>query len=217
MLIVGLCIWLGVALVRDARRGWLRLLSGVTLPLAIAEAVLGSHSAGSPAPPWMGLFHALLAQLLLTACVTIAVFTSAAWAADFPAAIAASSWRSVSLVIVALVLLQDVLGDAYRHGASGVILHILNAMIVALVVFVAGMSVTRKFPETGALRRATVTLMVVTAIQVMLGFATFILLLMFPATHVSVVVTSVAHVATGALTLAASVVFAATVSTGAKP
>lgn len=200
VLTAGLCLWV-IVKERDA---WLRIAAGATLLVWLAEVALGV--AASP----IGLLHAFLAQLLMTGTVALAVLTSAAWdsAADSAGELSGSSFRWLALAIVVLVLLQVLLGDAYRHRAMGVILHILNAMIVALVIFVSGMILTRKSPEPTMLRSAAGALMIVTGIQVMLGFAAFIMLLMLKATNISVVVVSVAHVATGALTLAASAVFA---------
>lgn len=193
-------------LVRKDQRGGLRWLTVMTFVICAVEAFLGNQARA--APPVTGVLHALLAQLLLTGTVAVALLT-----APEPVQIAASEapspgLRSLALIIAVLVLLQVLLGDAYRHRAMGVILHILNAMIVTLVIFVAGMVITRKSGTPDRLRRAAVALMVITGIQVMLGFAVFILLLMFPRNNLALVLTSMAHAATGALTLAASIAFA---------
>jgi heme A synthase len=192
------------------RHAGLRLLAGIILISCVVEALLGSRGELASAHPMIGVLHAFVGQLLFTATVSMAIFTSPTWnlAAEVPTDAAQSSLRPLGLVIPALVLLQVVLGAAYRHRAMGVILHILNAMIVTLLIFVAGMLVTRNPATTEMLRRAAVALMAIAGIQVMLGFAVFILLLMFPENNLSLVLTSVAHVATGALTLAASVIFA---------
>jgi hypothetical protein len=49
----------------------------------------------------------------------------------------------------------------------------------------------------------------ITAVQVFLGFATFVMLLLSPESSLAVTILSVVHVATGALTLGASVSLAA--------
>jgi heme A synthase len=200
-------------LVRKDQRGGLKWTAATAFVLCAGEAFLGNQAANlgnqaAGALPMIGVLHALLAQLLFTATAAVALLT-----APQPEKVKATeapppAFRSLAFIIAGLVLLQVLLGDAYRHRAMGVILHILNAMIVALVIFVVGMLVTRK-PETPEhLRSAAVSLMVVTGIQVLLGFAVFILLLMFPRNNLALVLTSVAHVATGALTLAASMAFA---------
>lgn len=201
LLAVGFCIWV----ILSERTATLRMTASATLFMWLAEASLGL-AAGSPA---VGVLHAFLAQLLLGATVLLAFLTSSAWQlrTDSPQG-ASVSFRWPARIVVALLLIQVLLGDAYRHQSMGVILHILNAMVVALVVFSVGMVLTRKFSEPNILRSSAVALMVVTGIQVMLGFAAFILLLMMQVTHISIILTSVAHVATGALTLAGSAVFA---------
>jgi heme A synthase len=211
LLAAGFCIWV----ILSERTAALRVTASVALLMWLAEVGLG-HSTGG-ASPAVGVMHAFLAQLLLAATALLASLTSSAWqlSTDSPRG-TALSFRWPARIIVVLLLLQVLLGDAYRHQTMGVISHILNAMIVALVVFAAGMVVTRKFSEPGILRSSAVVLMVVTGIQVMLGFAAFILLLMMRAIHISIILTSVAHVATGALTLAASVVFAMAAEQGGQ-
>ena len=61
----------------------------------------------------------------------------------------------------------------------------------------------RQFPEHPTLRPAALTLAIITGIQVLLGFTTFMMLILFPETSLAVVITSVLHVTTGALTFAA--------------
>jgi len=90
----------------------------------------------------------------------------------------------------------------------GVLLHILNALIVTIVVLVACILVNRQFPGHPSLRPAALALGIVTGVQVCLGFATFILLLIDSGPTSALLLLSVAHVATGALTWAASVVLA---------
>jgi heme A synthase len=84
----------------------------------------------------------------------------------------------------------------------------LNAMIVLLLILIVAVFLTRQFPLHPTLRPAAVALAVITSIQVALGFTTFLMLILFPETSLAVVITSVLHVTTGALTLAAAVALA---------
>jgi heme A synthase len=113
----------------------------------------------------------------------------------------------LTIVIPHLALLQVILGAAYRHDLAGVLWHILNALVVAVVVMIAAMLVTRQFPAEPSLRFPAVALAIVTGVQVLLGFATFTMLLI-GSQNSALLILSVAHVATGALTLAASVLLA---------
>jgi heme A synthase len=194
-------------LARRDDRGWLTALCGTAVILCALEAIWAKLDLGAPGA---GFLHALLAQLLFTIMVVIAMVASGEWeeARRSATVIPKSGSNPMPFVVPGLVCLQVVLGDAYRHRSMGVILHILNAMIVALVVFIVGMLITRRPTTSEFLRRAANALMVITGVQIMLGFAVFILLMMFPHNNMGLVLTSVAHVLTGTLTLAASVAFA---------
>jgi heme A synthase len=86
--------------------------------------------------------------------------------------------------------------------------HILDALIVLAVVMVAGVFVLRQYPEHPSLRPAALALLIVAGVQVLLGFAVYLVLLMSSENNPGLIVTGVLHVTNGALTLAASVVLA---------
>ena len=88
----------------------------------------------------------------------------------------------------------------------GVLVHILNAMIVLLVILVAGIFVLRQHPEHPSLRPAAISLLIVTGVQVALGFAVYIVLLVSSENNIGLIITGAVHVFNGALTLAASAV-----------
>ncbi len=116
--------------------------------------------------------------------------------------------RLLAIAIPAVILLQTTLGASYRYHALGVIWHILNAMIVLLLILIVAVFLIRQFPQHPTLRPAAIALAVITAIQVMLGFTTFMMLILFPETSLSVVITSVLHVTTGSLTFGAGLALA---------
>jgi heme A synthase len=185
----------------------LNLLGWAAVVVAIAEGLLGiggSHSAAG------GFFHALSAHVLLSMVVVLAVGALPhPELQDLVQDTCRIPLRTLAVVTPSLTLLQVLLGAAYRHGILGVMLHILNALIVAIAVLVACMLTTRQFPDHAALRRAAVAFAVLTGVQLALGFATFTLLLIGLENLTPLLVLSVAHVTTGALTLAASFLFAA--------
>jgi ABC-type polysaccharide/polyol phosphate export permease len=82
--------------------------------------------------------------------------------------------RSLAAAIPAIVLLQTLLGASYRYHALGVIWHIMNAMLVLLLILIVSVFLIRQFPLHPTLKPAAVSL--------------------------AVVITSVLHVTTGALT-----------------
>jgi heme A synthase len=81
-------------------------------------------------------------------------------------------------------------------------------MIVLLLNLIVVVFLVRQFPEHPTLRPAAVALGVITGIQVMLGFTTFMMLILFPETSLAVVITSVLHVTTGSLTFGAGLTLA---------
>ena len=189
VLALGLAIWL------RSQAGWIALLA------ALIEGGLGFDSPG----PILPILHALFAQILFGSLVAIAMQTSASWKRG-PEPIDDTwnpSMRSLSYAVPLIILLQTTLGAAYRYHAIGVIWHIMNAMLVLLLILIVAVFLIRQFPTHPTLRPAAVALAVITSIQVLLGFTTFMMLILFPETSLAVVITSVLHVATGALTLGA--------------
>jgi heme A synthase len=179
---------------------WLTSLPGW---LALATVVVESFSSGIP------VLHALLAPVLFSLVVVIALVTSEDWHSG--PKLVESPWgplRPLAIAVPILVVMQAGIGAAFRHNAMGVLSHILNAMIVLLVVLGAGVFVLRQYPEHRSLRPAALALLIITGIQVLLGFAVYLVLLMSSGNNAGLIVTGVMHVTNGALTMAASVVFA---------
>src|ERR1700733_4909173 len=194
---VAVVLVLGLALGVRAQFGWIALAAG------IIDGALGAG--GQAFPQLSGIFHALLAQIFFGTIVAVAVMTSESW--KHGPHLIQDTWRpsmrSLAVAVPAIILLQTTLGACYRYRALGVLWHILNAMIVLLLILIVAVFLIRQFPEHPTLRPAAVCLAVITSIQVMLGFTTFMMLILFPETSLAVVITSVLHVATGALTFGA--------------
>jgi heme A synthase len=184
---------LGLAIGASNLPGWLALAA------VIGESVSGGAS----------IVHAMLAPVLFALLAATAVVTSKEWqVGPKPAESAWPRLRPIGFAVPVLVVMQIGLGAAFRHNAMGVISHIMNAMIVLLVILVAGVFVVRQHPEHPALRPAALALLIVTGVQVLLGFAVYLILLMSSENNPGLIVVAVMHVANGALTLAASLVFA---------
>jgi len=192
-------LMLGLAIGLRSQLGWIGLVAG------ILDGLLGAKAITNALPELSAILHAFLAQIFFGCIVTAAVVTSESWKRG-PDPINDTwrpSLRSLSAAVPAIILLQTTLGAAYRYRALGVLWHILNAMLVLLLILCVAIFLIRQFPQHPALRPAALTLAVITSIQVMLGFTTFMMLILFPETSLAVVITSVLHVTTGALTFAA--------------
>jgi heme A synthase len=201
---VAVVLMLVLAVGLRSQLGWIALGAG------ILDGIVGAKAITQALPQLSGILHAILAQVFFAAIVAIAVVTSESWKKG-PEPIEDSwrpSMRSLAMAILAVVLLQITLGAAYRYRALGVLWHIMNAMIVLLLILIVAVFLVRRFPEHPTLRPAAVALAVITSIQVMLGFTTFMMLILFPETSLAVVITSVLHVVTGSLTLGASIALA---------
>jgi heme A synthase len=176
--------------------------------LVIVDALLGLQGGpGGMLSPLAGVFHALLAPVLFAVVVSLVLFTSKNWID--PAIPARDLWpplNKLAILVPVFVILQIALGAAFRHNTMGVFWHILNAMVTLLLILMFGICVVRQYPEHPTLRPAAVQLLVITGVQVLLGFAAFLVLLIVSQTNMALIVISVMHVLTGSLTLAASVV-----------
>jgi heme A synthase len=188
-----------VALLAIVLAIWVRSTMGwIALALVIVEGGLGSFGA---------IPHAILAPLLFASLVAIAVETSESWSR--PPVPANDLWaplRTMSILAPLLVVLQIMLGAGFRHNALGVVWHILNAGLTLLLIMVLGVCVLRQFPEHPSLRPAAIWLLVITGVQVLLGFTVYMVVLIVSENNMMLIVSGVAHVLTGSLTLAASVV-----------
>jgi cytochrome c oxidase assembly protein subunit 15 len=206
LLTIGLAIWLS----RAEQRSWMRKLGWISLGAVIVQGLLGGLTVRLLLPPAVSVSHACLAQLFFSTTVAIAIFTSQSWqnGAETVEDYGKPSLRSLALLIPALVLVQIALGAAFRHGAMTVIPHILGAMVVAAAILIVCAFVLHQFPEHRALRPTAVTLMAVTSVQVLLGIGAYYTRLEALRNPLAMVILTVAHVATGALTLASSVALA---------
>lgn len=199
---VVLTLVLGLALLLRTQFGWIALAAG------LVDGALGITGQGFPR--LSGILHALIGQIFFGAIAAIAVITSASWKRG-PEPIEDSwrpSMRSLAVAVPLIILLQTTLGACYRYHALGVLWHILNAMIVLMLNLIVAVFLIRQFPEHPTLKPAAVALAVITSIQVLLGFTTFMMLILFPETSLAVTITSVLHVATGALTFSAGLALA---------
>jgi heme A synthase len=189
LLTLGLAIWF------SRMSGW--IMCGAV----IVESVLGFLAAP--------VLHAILAPLVFSSFVAIALFTSESWSQ--PPVPVPDLWpplRNLSILAPVFLVLQISLGAGFRHNALGVWWHILNAMIVLLLIMVLGVCVLRQFPEHPTLRPAAVALLVITGIQVLLGFGVYMVVLIVSQNNLTLIISGMLHVLNGSLTLAASVVLA---------
>jgi heme A synthase len=185
-----------------------RVPAWIAVGLIIVDGLLGLQTgAGGMLSAAGGLLHALLAPILFAVVVSVVLFTSRNW--TDPAIPAKDMWpplNKLAIWVPAFVILQIALGAAFRHNTIGVFWHILNAMLTLMLILVLGICVVRQYPEHPVLRPAAVAMLAITGVQVLLGFAAFMVLLVVSTNNMGLIIVSVIHVLTGSLTLAAAVV-----------
>jgi heme A synthase len=205
VLLAGLAVWFA----RASKDPQLRQVGWIALSIFVVEGVLGM-ALGSFSP-LSDILHALIGPISLAAVALVSIFTSQRWriGPNFIEDSWRPSLRKLAFFLPGIVILQIVLGAAFRYRAASVIWHILNAMIVLLSILIVCVFLVRQFPEHPSLRPAAIALGGIAGVQVFLGFTTFVLLLLLPESSPAVIIVSVVHVATGALTLAATFSLAA--------
>ena len=191
------------------------VLAGVVAVLALGLAIAASAGKDQPSvqsAAWLaaglvladagltGILHAVLAPFVFSSVVAVAVLTSKR-SQEPPRQV-----PGLAVWVPMVLVLQIILGAGFRHDILGVIWHILNAMVVMVLILVLGVRVLRKYPGHPTLRPAALSLLIVTGVQVLLGFAVYVTLILVSENNLALTVTSAVHVLTGSLTLAASVV-----------
>ena len=198
---------------RVDRRRWLRILAIVALLAVIVQGVLGGLTVLLLLPWYISSSHATLAQLFFSPTVAMALFSSRRWLAG-PSVVpedGANPLRGLSLAAPICVICQLFLGAAARHKAIGSIYHICAAPIVTGVILWLSMRILLHYAQNRELRIGSVLLLSITLVQVFLGVGAFMTRVAYvdAIQPMPLMVTfTVLHVATGALTLAASVILA---------
>jgi len=209
LLTTGLVLWLTLA----ERRRWLRNLGWIALAAVVIQGVLGGMTVIFMLPKPVSIGHACLAQLFFSTTVAIALFTSESWTRG-PRVVddaGAPSLHWLALTAPVCVLLQLALGASARHRALGILPHVIGALVATGMILWVTIRVLMRHAEHTALRRSALALISMTFLQVFLGIAAYMSRLATadaPQPMPVMVGFTVAHVAVGALTMAASVVLA---------
>ncbi len=205
LLTVCLAMWLW----RREPRRWVRRLGLAALGAVVAQGVLGGMTVLFFLPPPVSIAHACLAQTFFCVAVTLAVVTGARWI-DGPPEMSASELPPIARLCsftTAAVFLQLLLGAALRHKVLGVAPHLAGAALAtSLVILVVHRVGSRHAHQPGLLWGSRV-LAAVLMLQLLLGvsaYAARVLTQDAPQPLPLMVWTTVAHVATGALTLASA-------------
>lgn len=203
MLTIGLVIWL----FRTEQRAWMRKLGLAALGAVIVQGVLGGLTVLLLLPPAVSVSHACLAQCFFSTTIATAIFTSRSWI-EGPEPVSDHGWpplRTLAVIAPLMVLVQIALGAAFRHRAIGLLPHLVGAMVVTFGLLILGAFVLNQFPNHKSLRPAGIYVLGMVFFQVFLGIAAYWGRLVAETKPTVMLVTTIAHVAGGGLTLAATV------------
>lgn len=211
-LVAILTLVLAIWIARVDKRRWMRRLGWAALGLVVAQALLGGLRVLEGHAAISATAHAILAQIFFITLVSIALFTSGWWQGKALSFQDTRSPRVTTLAIwtTAAIFVQLVLGASFRHGAFGILPHLIGAAVVSVMVIWAAAVAKRRFVRVPAMRRAVIWLHSTFGTQIILGgFAYWAILNSADTTQpgLTYVILSVAHVAVGALLLASSLLF----------
>jgi cytochrome c oxidase assembly protein subunit 15 len=215
--IVVLAVWLW----RTEPRRWLRRLGYIALGAVIAQGILGGITVLWYLPDPVSIAHAGLAQLVFCLAVSIALFTSPGWTRDFEGD-EDRTLQAIAGVTTACIYVQILVGATMRHLGAGLAIpdfplafgrlvppvwttpiavhyaHRLGAALVTVLILATAGHVLYHHRERPELRRPSLLLVLLLAMQVTLGALTVL-------SGKHYIINSL-HVVTGALVLGTSLV-----------
>jgi len=191
------------------------ILGGYRVTTAEIEATAGQVTATTETSPSLVLrvLHGVTGQLFLAVMVALAAFTARTWRSTRPASAVPAASTDVRLAgfLIAVLLVQLVLGALFRHVSRGLLLHIAMATVVLVAAVLAGARAAGIERGQPILQRLGKWILWLVSVQVLLGIAALTVRglaagVMPPPAYKVIVAT--AHQAVGALLLAAAVLLA---------
>ncbi len=216
---------------RIDRRPWMRALTVGAVAGVIFQGVLGGLTVLEFLPPAISTAHATVGQTMFCLLAAIAVFTSRSWVEEPAERISPKDAAPLirhSWMLIGFLYLQLILGALFRHvwtkwGPVGsnqwpvhkiihafLYPHILNAILVAGLVFYVTMRVLSKHANIPQLKRPAMWLLGLLVFQILLGAGAYTVRVIQgavdPQPTLPLVAVTVTHMAVGALILALAVI-----------
>jgi cytochrome c oxidase assembly protein subunit 15 len=195
------------------RRRWMKALALGALGTIVAQAVLGGMTVLHFLPPAISTAHATVGQTFFCIAVAIALFTGRRWVEEVPPVDFDSrrpSLITLTLLSVFLLYVQLFLGAMFRHKGMSWWPHVLNAAVVAVVLSWTAIRALTQHSRIEAVRRPAIILLSLMIAQLGLGFVAFQTRVAWGHDAIQpelpMIVSTVAHVAVGALLLATAVI-----------
>jgi cytochrome c oxidase assembly protein subunit 15 len=210
-LTLGIAIWTLIV----ERRRWMRWLAVGAFCTVIAQAILGGLTVLFFQPPAVSSAHATVAQTFFCIAVIIAVFTGQKWIEEPPRVEfdqRRPSLFTLTLLSIFVLYVQLILGAMFRHHGMSWWPHVAHAAVVAFVLAWTAIRALTVYPQIEAVRRPAILMLSLLIAQLCLGFAAFLTRVAWGRDAVQpelpMVVSTVTHVAVGAMLLATTVILA---------
>ena len=210
-----LTIMLAVWTWRSEKRRWMRILGWGALATVIAQGILGGLTVLFFLPPPISSAHAALAQTFFCIAVAMAVFTGQKWVEEQPRVefdTRRPSLFTLTLLSIFVLYVQLILGAMFRHHGMSWWPHVTHAVVVSFVLAWTAIRALTVHANVEAIRRPAVLILSLVIAQLCLGFVAFLTRVAWGHDAVQpelpMVISTVAHVAVGALLLATTVVLA---------
>lgn len=194
-------IALAIAIQGSEKRVWLRRMAWIAVAAVAVQAIIGLQPL--PQHPPLRIAHAMIAQLFFPMAGVMAICMVDAWRRPPKTVESGAFLRIFTGCTPVAVLAQVALGTLFRHGALGVGPHLIGAFLVAFFILGLALPVIYR-PEHSPFHVATRCYLTIAAAQVFLGLALFSVESMDVDPSAVILITLV-HAATGALTFAATV------------
>ncbi len=203
---------------RADRRRWMKYLGVTALGVVIAQGILGGLTVLFYLPPAISSAHAALAQTFFCVAVLIAIFTGQRWMEEAPRVDVDEQRPSLfilALLSIFVLYVQLILGALFRHHGLSWWPHVVNSGTVAIVLSWTAVRALSQYSKIDPVRRPAITMLSLLIAQLCLGFVAFLTRVAWGhdalQPELPMVISTVAHVAVGALLLATTVVLAAQV------
>jgi heme a synthase len=210
-----LTIILAVWTQRVEKRKWMRRLGWAALGLVIAQGVLGGLTVLFYLPWYISTSHALLAQTFFALILLFSVFTSKKWIESDELGLASGTGvtlHALSILAAGSVYMQLFLGAAFRHGGMHFLPHIIGAGIATAILLWTVVRALSGYGSVPEIRKPAIGIVSLLFVQLVLGFGAYLTRIEWgrdaAQPRMSMVITTVAHVAIGALLLAKTFVLA---------
>ena len=211
LLIIVMAVWTQ----RVEQRKWMKALGWIALAAVVGQGVLGGLTVLFFLPWAISTAHATLAQTIFCVVIAMALFTSRSWLQDADPIYEhglSPGTAALTTATAVCIWVQLILGAAFRHSGIKLLPHLIGACVVAALICWTVIRVLTYYGNVPQLRKPAQLLLALLMLQLGLGFLAYVTRLQWmldaPQPTTDIVISTVAHVAGGALVLATSVILA---------